>query len=55
MQDEIKVMLNNESLTSLLRSNLCCHIGKTLTQESLNEITEQIIESINYFLNKKEG
>ena len=55
MDREIKIMLNNESLTSLLRSNLCSYIGKTLTQESLNEVTEQIIESINYFLNKKEA
>jgi hypothetical protein len=54
MDNEIKIMINNESLTSLIRSNLCCHIGKTITQESINEITEQIIESINYFLNKKD-
>ena len=53
MGQEIKLMLDNESLASLLRSNLCCHIGKVLTQESLNEVTQQIIESITYFLNKK--
>ncbi len=54
MDREIKIMLNDESLTSLLRSNLCCHIGKTLTQENLDEITKQIIESLTYFLSKKD-
>jgi len=54
MDGEIRIMLNDESLATLLRSNLCCHIGKIMTQESLNEITQQIIESMNYFLNKKE-
>jgi hypothetical protein len=53
MDGEIKIMLNDESLATLLRSNLSCHIGKTLTQESLNDVTQQIIESITYFLNKK--
>lgn len=54
MGGEIRIMLNDESLATLLRSNLCCYIGKIMTQESLNEITAQIIESMNYFLNKKE-
>jgi hypothetical protein len=30
------------------------HVGKTLTQEILNEVTMQIIESLDYFLNKKD-
>jgi len=55
MSDEIKIMLDNESLAKLLRSNLSCHTGKTLTQDTLNEITRQIIESIEYFLNKSDG
>lgn len=55
MTDEIKIMLDNESLTTLLRSNLSCHLGKTMTQETLGEITSQIIESIDYFLNQKDA
>lgn len=55
MTDEIRIMLDNESLATLLRSNISCHLGKTLTQENLSEITDQIIESINYFLNQKES
>lgn len=54
MTDEINMTLNTESLATLLRSNLCCHVGKTLTQEILNEVTVQIIESLDYFLNKKD-
>jgi len=54
MTDEIKIALNNDSLATLLRSNLSCHMGKMITQESLGELTNQIIESIEFFLNKKE-
>lgn len=54
MADELKVMLNNESLSTLLRSNLSCYLGNTINQELLGEITKQIIESIDYFLNKSE-
>lgn len=53
MTDELKIMLDNDSLSTLLRSNLSCHLGKTITQELLNEITHQIIESIHFFLNQK--
>lgn len=51
MTDQIKEMLSNESLATLLRSNISCHMGKTMTRESLDEITSQIVDSINYFLN----
>jgi hypothetical protein len=54
MDKEIKLMLNNESLATLLRSNLSCYVGKTITQESLSELTVQILESLTYFLNKKD-
>jgi hypothetical protein len=53
MTDELKIMLDNESLGTLLRSNLSCYLGKTITQDVLNDITGQIIDSIDYFLNKK--
>jgi hypothetical protein len=54
MADELKIMLNNESLNTLLRSNLACYLGKTINHEILIDITKQIVESIDYFLNKPE-
>lgn len=53
MTDEINIMLNNDSLSTLLRSNLSCYLGKQITSELLDEITKQIIESIEFFLNQK--
>ena len=52
--DKLQILLNNESLSTLLRSNLSCHMGKNINQDLLGEITQQIIESIDFFLNKKE-
>lgn len=52
MTDQIKIMLDNDSLSTLLRSNLSCHMGKTMTKDSLDKITSQIVESIIFFLNK---
>lgn len=54
MSNELNIHLNKEELSKLLRSNLSCHLGKTLNQENLSEITLQIIDSIDYFLNNKE-
>lgn len=54
MADDLKIMLNNESLNTLLRSNLACYLGKTINHEILIDITKQIVESIDYFLNKTE-
>ena len=54
MTDQIKQILDNESLSTLLRSNLCCYMGKTMTKDSLEEITTQIVESISFLLNKPE-
>lgn len=50
----VKITLNTENLTTLLRSNISCHLNKTLTQELMNELTAQIIESIDYFINKSD-
>lgn len=52
VKDHVKIKLNAESLTTLLRSNISCHLNKNLTQELMNELTAQIIESIDYFINK---
>ena len=50
----ILTMLNNEELSTLLRSNLACHLGKMFTQELLDDVTLQIIESIDYLIDKKD-
>ena len=52
MMDEIHIKLDSNSLTKLLHTNLATHLGKTLTQEVLNHVTKEIIESIDFFLNK---
>lgn len=54
MVDHLKIMLNNESLETLLRSNLSCYMGKNINQDILGEITSQILDSIDFFLNKKD-
>lgn len=51
-QSAIKLTLNTESLIPLLRSNLSCHMNKVMTQEVLEQLTAQIVESIDYFINK---
>lgn len=54
MTKEMKIKINNDSLGTLLRSNISCHMGKVITQDVLIGLTQQIIDSIEYFLNKKE-
>ncbi len=50
----IKIKLNTESLTKLLRSNISCHMNKPLTQELIDTLTQQIIDSIDYFVRTQE-
>lgn len=50
----LKIILNTENLTKLLRSNISCHMNKILDQELIDTLTQQIIESIDYFLNPQE-
>ncbi len=50
----LKISLDNEKLTTLLRSNISCHLNKTLNQELMEQLTAQIVESIDYFINKSE-
>jgi uncharacterized protein YaaW (UPF0174 family) len=52
VKDLVKIKLNTESLTTLLRSNLSCHVNKPLTQELIDTLTQQIVESIDFFVNK---
>jgi len=49
---EIKISLNEERLSSLVKSNISCHINKPLSSDLINVLTQQIIESIDFFLNQ---
>jgi hypothetical protein len=50
----LRLTLNTEKLTTLIRSNISCHMNKTLNQELMELLTAQIIESIDYFINKSD-
>jgi hypothetical protein len=54
MTDELKNMIDDESLGTLLRSNLSCYMGKVITMDVLSDISKQIVESVDYFINKKD-
>jgi hypothetical protein len=49
---KMELKFNNESLTQLLRSNISCHMNKMLNQELIDTLTMQIVESIEFFVNK---
>lgn len=53
MVKEVKELLDGEAMINLLRSNLSHHYGKNLDMYSIDEITQQIIESIYYLINQK--
>lgn len=47
-----EIPINSESLTILLRANISCHANKVLNKELIDQLTAQIIESINHFIKK---
>jgi CYTH domain-containing protein len=53
-QPTFRLSLNTEKFTTLVRSNLSCHMNKTLTQELMEQLAAQIVESIDYFINKND-
>lgn len=57
MTDNLKIdkdyILNNESLIRILRLNISFHFGKEITPTLLDEITKQIIDSIEFSLDKE--
>ena len=55
MTDHVDITINTETLGSVIKSNISCHVNKTLTQELIDDLSKQIVESINYFLNNLEG
>lgn len=44
-------VITTERFCSLIKSNISCHAGKPLTQELIDTLCTQIVESIDYFLN----
>jgi hypothetical protein len=48
------ITLQEHSLKELLKSNMSCHLNKPLSPELMDELVTQIIDSIDYFINKKE-
>ena len=54
MTEEINITVNVEKLSTLLRSNISWHMNKPLTQELIDTLTKQIIDSIAYFLSMRE-
>ena len=54
MTDEILLNINKETLTNIIKSNIGCHVNKPFTQDIIDTVTMQIVETIEYFLNKKE-
>ncbi len=43
-----------EEMRALIRNNLRCHIDKLLSKELLDTIMEQVNDSIDYLLDKKD-
>lgn len=48
-----KLIIKKEDLEKLIRSNISCHSGKIVSNDFVNEIAIQIIDSIVFFI--KEG
>ncbi len=47
--------LNPEFFAPLIKSNISCHVNKTINSDLIDEITQQIIDSINFSLNKRDN
>lgn len=52
-QPMLTLTLNPEFLAPLIKSNMSCHINKPISGDLIDEITQQIIDTINFFINKK--
>lgn len=47
-------LMTSEKLGTLIKSNLSCHASKPLTQELIDTLCTQIVESIEYFFDNQE-
>jgi hypothetical protein len=48
----LSIIINQDVLAGIIKSNISCHASKPLTQELIDIITMQIIESIDFFIKK---
>lgn len=53
-EPELKISLNEDKLSSLVKSNISCHFNKPLSSDLIEVLTKQIIESIEFFLSKND-
>ncbi len=44
------LVINNDALSALIKSNIACYFNKSLTQELIDTLTKQIVDSIDYFI-----
>lgn len=49
----LRISLDEEQLSSLVKSNISCHFNKPLSSDLIDVLTQQIVESIDFFLNQK--
>lgn len=44
-----QIILTEEKLSCLVKSNISCYFNKPLSSDLINELTQQIVESINFY------
>lgn len=45
-----QIILTEEKLSCLVKSNISCYFNKPLSSDLINELTQQIVESINFYI-----
>ncbi|CEG60994.1 protein of unknown function [Legionella micdadei] len=55
MTDQNNIKINKDILSSVIKGNLSDYYNQPLTPDNINVIAQQLIESIDNFINKKEG
>lgn len=50
----LKVILNHEKLSHLIRGNLCSYFNKVLNADDIDTLTHHLIDSIDDFMNTDE-
>ena len=45
-----QIILTEEKLSCLVKSNISCYFNKPLSSDLINELTQQIVDSINFYI-----
>lgn len=53
MSEEFRIKLNQDDLKKLLKSNLSVYYGETIDSNSIELLVMNIVDSIEFFLNKR--